>query len=126
MEYFKSLIALTIVLLLMGCSYGPSTKEMAAASYGERPVNYGKTIKEYMEVHLKDPESAQFKVSEPATGWWQDTVFGKKHYGWRILVLVNAKNSFGAFTGFQPYYFCYEDGKLHYIITPEIMGPGVK
>lgn len=87
---------------LVGCA-APSRQEIASADYGQYPEAYEAVIKSYMGARLKDPDSAQYRfLNAPKQGW---DAFGNKRYGWVTCVQINAKNSFGAFTGYRLHYF---------------------
>ncbi|AVS91419.1 hypothetical protein C8246_05925 [Paracidovorax avenae] len=59
---------------------------------------------------LKDPNSAQFR----------DIKYKPNKGGWTMCGEVNAKNSFGAFTGFQRFYGVVStpSGKANYWVGP--------
>lgn len=65
-----------------------------------------KAVKSWVDSFLKDPFSAQVRnitVLEP-TGWQVQGVLrsGEPYaYGWKIAFEVNARNGFGAYTGWQ-------------------------
>ena len=65
---------------------------------------------------LKDPDSAKYQFKEPYKAYvthYPDQLFpDKTEYGWIIRVGVNAKNSFGGYTGYQLYRFLVRDEKL--------------
>ncbi len=65
-------------------------------------------------MHLKDPYSAVMKCEEPKQGWRNDDLFSKykKHYGYVLTCMVNAKNSFGAFGGYKKYEFVINNGTV--------------
>lgn len=51
---------------------------------------------------MKDPHSAQVQiVAGPAFFFHKGGLFGAPIYGWGICFEVNAKNGFGAYTGFR-------------------------
>lgn len=60
---------------------------------------YEEKIKNYMMGKLKDPDSAQYKFK----GYMQGKIDG--HDATIYVVFINAKNGFGAFTGYQEYEF---------------------
>ncbi|MFM5589154.1 hypothetical protein [Aeromonas salmonicida] len=82
-----------------------------SADYGVYPENYQDMIKQYMSTHLKDPYSAKYS---------QFTAPKKEHamenhkaiYGHSSCVLINAKNSYGAYTGDHLYWFFFKDGEI--------------
>lgn len=59
-----------------------------------------------LELSLKDAESARYKWGEMRKAHRGD--FSTGVYGWALVVLVNAKNSFGAYTGYQSHYIFIE------------------
>jgi len=74
---------------------------MARADYGTYPANYEAIVKGYFETTLKDPSSAQYRSVSPARQMALFTRFGERHYGYLTCVTYNAKNSFGAYTGYH-------------------------
>ena len=77
---------------------------MSSADYGPPPSNYETTIKDYLSETLKDPYSADIKyLFEPRKDW--TGLGGNKQFGYAVCARVNAKNSFGAYTGFKLAYF---------------------
>lgn len=60
---------------------------------------YEKKIKNYMMGKLKDPDSAQYIFK----GYMQGKIDG--HDVTVYVVFINAKNEYGAFTGYQEYEF---------------------
>jgi len=68
-----------------------------------------------MEMSLKDPESARYKIEPPYRAYANQSprdggVF--LWHGYRVDFYINAKNSFGGYTGFKPYFAMFRDGKL--------------
>lgn len=89
-------------VVLTGC-FRPTAEQLANADYGQYPSDYEQTIKSYMSQRLKDPYSAQFQfLNQPKTAW---NGIGGLKYGYAVCVLINAKNSFGGYTGSQLSYF---------------------
>lgn len=89
---------------------------------GLAPVHYEASIKSYLETRLKDPFSAHYRhLSAPekhienvqvvtqsptlvnVNGRMRVT---RKHC-WRVTVEVNAKNSYGAYSGWTTYTFLF-------------------
>jgi hypothetical protein len=108
------------VLLLIGvwflqaCSMGPTEADFAAARQRDAqiraqemqatrahlqakiratslPANYQQVIDAYFVTTLKDPDSRRI-------------VYGSNPYGSLVCGTVNARNSFGGYTGQQPFY----------------------
>jgi len=92
-----------VVLLLAGCATKPTLDELNSADYGAYPYGYKDTISSHMSRRLKDPESARYDyLNQPQKAW---NGFGGAKYGYAVCVNVNAKNSFGGYTGGQMSYF---------------------
>lgn len=106
----RKLLAL-IATLLAGCaSAPPSPVELANADYGPFPKNYQSLIVAHMKAVLKDPDSARFGfVQAPVKSWYP---LNRKSFGWAVCVGVNAKNSYGGYTGTQPSYFLIKNGEI--------------
>lgn len=124
----KSLCVLSM-LLLAGCAGQSATdrnwaKEMDAqfnaykatlpepgADYGKYPNNYQALIKEFMNSVLKDPGSAQYSnFSKPRK---EHAIADRRAiYGYSACVMVNAKNSFGGYTGAKQYWFFIHNGNV--------------
>jgi len=94
------LIALIPLLLLCSCATtipDPSPQELASADYGELPqegtLDY---LKGYLGANLKDPYSAVFKFSYEKG---RKVINGRNVWGYVVYPTLNAKNSFGGYTG---------------------------
>ena len=69
---------------------------------------------------LKDPFSAQTR--DVKVGWMGGIKNGlinggEWRYGWTISFLVNAKNSYGAYTGWHPRYLVWNRGQCWWVNT---------
>jgi hypothetical protein len=81
------------------------------ADYGSYPENYQELIKAYMTKTLKDPESARY--AEFSTPRKEHAIANKRAiYGYSSCVLVNAKNSYGGYTGNQQFWFFFQNGQI--------------
>lgn len=81
------------------------------AKYGSKPVNFLPKIKSYFREVLKDPDSTKYSdVSKPQ----KDFMFEYKNVvtGYSVCLYVNAKNSFGGYTGRKLYWAFLKDNKL--------------
>lgn len=96
-------LALLMVVAMSGCSIGPTQQELRNADYGKPPSNHEEIIRNYMNQRLKDPDSAKYSFKKgPVQGW---NSFGGLLFGYIVCADINAKNSYGGYTGRQPYYF---------------------
>jgi hypothetical protein len=88
----------------------PITEEQAVAK-----------AKDYLATTLKDPGSAQYKWLgiRPASIGFIPLAFNKRVNGYVLSGLVNAKNSYGGYTGFKLYQFAFRNGLLIQIIPPD-------
>ncbi len=78
---------------------------------GAFPASYEEVIRGRLATTLKDPYSAQVEIGRPSLGQCQRGIYGTFH-GWVVPVTVNAKNGFGAYTGYQTTYAWFADGLL--------------
>lgn len=104
------------VVAIAGCASPPTAQQIASADYGS-PIAQDQAearVKEYFEGILKDPESAKYKFapvekSHIVSSAWE----GRQLYaGYVMTVKVNAKNSYGGYTGNEDYVFLFHNGVL--------------
>lgn len=99
--------ALTVALA--GCVAPPTQQELTRADYGPKPESYQVAIKSYMDRVLKDPESARYEfLHSPVKGFSGNP----RVFGWITCVDVNAKNSYGGYTGKQRHFFLLKRGSV--------------
>ncbi|MCC8365837.1 hypothetical protein J8V57_06000 [Xenorhabdus sp. PB61.4] len=115
--------------LLTGCISGPvggnsyalpekhqerpliSTIDFSKADYGSVPSNYKKLVKDQFEAALKDPDSAKYSNwTQPR----QEVIFENKSpvFGYSLCVNVNAKNSYGGYTGSQLHWIFIKNNQV--------------
>lgn len=110
-----------VACLVAGCATKPTDAEFNSADFGTYPTGFKETITTYLQQVLKDPESAKLKfLNEPKKAW--SGLDGQSRYGYAVCVDINAKNSFGAYTGFDTSFFLIRDNK----ITASRIGDGDK
>ena len=84
------------------------------ADYGTYPEDYQSLIKKYFLKTLKDPESVRY--SEFSIPRKEHAIKNAKEhlavYGYSACVLVNAKNSYGGYTGNKQYWFLFRNGEI--------------
>lgn len=102
---------------LAGCGSTPTRPDGTAlqeSDFGPLPADHGAVFAGYLAGHLKDPYSAQVThYAGPAkfvgsTGF----SFNVKGYGWASCYAVNAKNSFGGYTGARAYLAVIRNGRI--------------
>lgn len=95
----------------------PSQTQISSANYGSLPSDYQEKIKNHMNSILKDPDSAKYTFQQTFKGYSQDGSMsdsgGGVKYGYVAPVLVNAKNSYGGYTGNQQYVFMFSGGVMY-------------
>ena len=83
------------------------------ADYGAMPSDYEEIIKEYFNSTLKDPYSAHYSfIKIPSKAHKGNYSTKTVQYGYEVCVNVNAKNSYGAYTGNKPFWFLIRDGVI--------------
>lgn len=77
------------------------------------PDNWKDIAKAFISNQLKDPESGRFEFGVPNKDAIQQD-FGSPHAMpvWTTTITVNAKNSFGGYTGSQPWSLAWKNGKI--------------
>ena len=117
----KMILSLAAIVLT-SCA-APSKQEVAAADYGPYPSNYRELVNAWIKRSMKDPYSVRdVQMGEPEKFWVAEAPIlgGKKTYGYMIAVALNAKNSFGAYTGRQAYQLQIREGR---VIAQQWMNP---
>lgn len=109
---------LTFSLASCGVMYNSRRAELlksaSPADYGPPPPGNHQEIEERMiRSRLKDPDSAQFRWGESRRDIIQQGFASPTPaLVWVTSVAVNAKNSFGGYTGFEAYQFSWKEGRL--------------
>lgn len=89
---------------LAGCAFEhPSADAFNSAA---PPQGYQQSVPLYFETRLKDPDSAKYQYGTPAKAYANNGLaYGGKvaWSGYALPVAVNAKNSYGGYTGYKPY-----------------------
>ena len=99
-------------------------EQVLAAKYGEMPIDYEKSIRQYFQEYLLDPISVQYRdITKPEMGY-TTAVSGTflmretRDYGWTVKATINAKNSRGHYAGFKTYTFLFRGEKIVHTLTP--------
>jgi hypothetical protein len=112
----KTLICMSLAvacLAFAGCGTpAPTSQQFAVADYGP-PIGEKdrEIIKEWARAGLKDPDSAKFEFEEPRKAAVQENRVWT--YVWVQKFWINAKNSYGGYTGREPYWVYYRDGRIY-------------
>jgi hypothetical protein len=120
---WRSVAVLFSLLLVSGCAGGPPP-EIGPALGPVTTIDPEPQIRQKMDLILKDSGSAQYRrVGGPVPGRVQAPLItgGRTSEGWGFCYLINAKNSYGGYTGYQPYYFIFRDNALlDYAANPQL------
>lgn len=105
-------LAVLLVLGLAGCASFPTPQESRGFNHGvpiARPAAVT-LVTRFVQSTAKDPDSVRMTCGAPEAYWTQNR-FTKASLvvGYRIECLVNAKNSYGGYTGNQAYGFMIRD-----------------
>ncbi|MGX9831179.1 hypothetical protein ACH30J_04585 [Enterobacter hormaechei subsp. xiangfangensis] len=101
--------------LLAGCAYNPSPVEISQCNAGFPPEGtaYQGDIVNTIKVNLKDPDSARFNFDAPRKVWINaDMSHADVRCGYFVGTTVNAKNSFGGYTGWEPIAAIWNNGTV--------------
>ena len=82
--------------------------------YGSFPDNYETLIREWHSKNLKDPDSARYRhISRPRKEHAIENQFQQKAvYGYSVCATVNARNSYGGYTGDRTMWFLISNGVI--------------
>jgi len=131
----KNLLLLVLFssMVVGGCASQPRVYQRPPVdtNWGQPPVNYEAQVRAYFHGVLKDPTSPIYTFGEPARGYTNYGFKGDKSRagtvlwtGWVVVVLVNAKNSYGAYTGNQRYFAMFNTDQSIKEIRPEVRDLG--
>lgn len=116
---------LVCLALFSGCAtVPPSASDIASIGYGAPlTIDWQAAIKQWFLGYLKDPLTAQYIFAHPPQQGWarKPPIEGSQLLlGYAVLVRVNAKNSYGAYIGFQPYLFIFRNNQIVYVFGPQM------
>lgn len=86
-----------------GCSFQTPKSD---ADYGQPPMKYEAAVREYFKFRLEDAESARYEFGPLWIAYGNNGVVYGGTIGWTghlLDISVDAKNSWGAYTGYEPY-----------------------
>jgi hypothetical protein len=93
-------------------SVTPPARDVEKATFGAQPVGLETVLREHILAALKDPESARIEFQPARPTWGRAVGHPDTIYGWEIIAMVNAKNSYGGYTGSKPWSFMLRDERL--------------
>lgn len=103
-----TLALITVALCVAGCARNAENRSISGDTSAAVPSNYRDLVSSAMRSSLKDPYSVRdAQISEPTQMW-----VGLFNGGTMptVCVRLNAKNSFGAYTGVQTQVFMFRNG----------------
>ena len=100
-----------------------SMKTVRSENYGSYPKNYERQVRQYLNETLLDPGSAKIRISPPrrvfkiynpeAKIYSPKTPNQLKAEGYYLVCAeVNAKNTFGGYTGWQTHRYRFVNGEI--------------
>ncbi len=111
---FLMVIALSGALTACGMTSSKVSPEiLVSTNYGTYPDNYEELVKSYHGRKLKDPFCAQYQIATPVKGYTRKAPIAggePNNFGYMVLAHVNAKNSFGGYTGWKSHWFFIMNG----------------
>lgn len=112
----KHVTVLFLAALLGGCAAAPTAQDgrkLTVEDAGEPPANVEQAIADAMRYRLKDPDSAKYQViGKPWRQVTNKTMITNGGAGWAICFEVNAKNIYGAYTGYTRTYMLWNSGRV--------------
>ena len=116
----KNMITCIVLGVLTGCVTQPTkesdrpiaeTVDTANADYGQYPSNHVDLVKQWASANLKDPDSVRYtRISKPRKEFMVENL--KPSFGYSVCATINAKNSYGGYTGNQTYWMMIQNGKV--------------
>jgi hypothetical protein len=88
------------LVVLAACVPLPTQEEVAGWDFGPHPADYERVVKDFYQRNLKDPDSAKYQNISFPTRYWLANRLGERKFGYLVCVALNAKNSYGAYTGY--------------------------
>jgi len=108
------ILAPVLLVFAAACQSAPTREQLASADYGT-PIAQDEAearATAWLQSVLKDPDSLRASWGRVEPGWQRDGLFGGILYGYRLTGDINARNSFGGYTGSKGYIFMFRDGIL--------------
>ncbi|PHM46625.1 hypothetical protein [Xenorhabdus miraniensis] len=119
----KKLVVLIIggMFLVTGCVSPMTKQEIGNAKYDDLPANYQETLRSIIANTLKDPDSAKYKFHDARLAYTP----ASRNVAYVVPVEINAKNSYGGYTGYKTRYYVYV-GRKYKDVTTGIQYTAVK
>lgn len=100
--------------------------DIARADVGNPPNQVASEVamKVGISMRLKDPDSAVFRIGKMHKAVYAKPDTGEARFAWALEALVNAKNSFGGYTGYKLHAWYFVNEKLVAVLRPPSEGLG--
>jgi hypothetical protein len=108
----KSVVAAFILAAVSLSACAPIQGDASDMLPGPKPLNAEAQVKTAIKALLKDPYTARFESVEPPSVFTCGGVFSHQWRTWMAQATVNARNSFGGYTGAETYYVFFKDGRV--------------
>jgi hypothetical protein len=121
-------LAIAMATALSACASMPTAAEQQAADYGADvdQATAERLAEAFLRRRLKDPMSAVYEWQAVHRGFVGNApLLGRKaQFGYVLEGSVNAKNSFGGYTGAKSYQFLIRNGAIAYAMGEECLSGG--
>lgn len=89
-------------------------RRLSLSDAGPPPMDVAEAVKGVLRYRLKDFESAKLEmpIKPRPVVFAQAAGMNAGGAGWEICPMVNAKNSFGGYTGFKPIFILWKQGQV--------------
>lgn len=109
------LILFVLMYSLNACASLDTTR-VRDLSYGPRPENPKKIVKEHFKYKLIDPNSAMYEINSVRKGYKYNPFTPNNlelaKWGWVIEGIINSKNRAGGYVGWKPFFAIYRRGNI--------------
>lgn len=104
-------------VLLTACMTPPTDqlgRKLSLVDAGPPPPDTGEVVRSALRYRLKDFDAAKIEipVAPRPVVFAQAAGMNAGGAGWEICPMVNAKNSFGGYTGFKPIFILWKQGQV--------------
>lgn len=116
---FMAMIGLSGCGLMQKPPPVPTYEQVQSADFGRVPYDAESIVRNFMGQRLKDPNSARYDQVVPLQKGYRVprdgfVAWGQIIYGFATCYKINAKNSYGGYTGDQLYYFFMRNDEVIY------------
>ena len=110
----KYLFVLVLGAFVVACTVPVKQSDIDVANYPVMPTQSeaDSQIRTHLSTVLKDPDSLKMECQPVRKGWARQYRDRAADFGWVVSCMVNAKNSYGGYTGAKPYIFLFTTSGL--------------